>query len=51
MQAAAAIDCSVVEASLCCDVAATVFVGESGALVTGAAGDATIVLWLCICCD
>ena len=44
VQAAAAIDCSVVEASLCCDVAATVFVGKSGALVTGASGDTTIVL-------
>ena len=33
----------------------TDFVGESSALVTGAAGDATIVLgnkwWECICCD
>ena len=44
VQAAVANDCSVVEAPLCCDVAATVFVGESSALVTGAAGDATIVL-------
>ena len=44
VQAPAAFDCSVVEAPLCCDVTATVFVGESSALVTGAAGDATIVL-------
>ena len=44
VQASAAFDCSVVEAPLCCDVAATDFVGESSAVVTGAAGDATIVL-------
>ena len=44
VQAAAAIDCSVVEASLCCYVAATVFVGKSGALATGASGSTTIVL-------
>ena len=42
VQAAAALDCSAVEAPLCCDVAAIDFVGESSAL--GAAGDATIVL-------
>ena len=43
-EAAAAFDCLVVEAPLCCDVAATEFVGKSSAIVTGAAGDATIVL-------
>ena len=44
VQAAAAFDCLVVEAPLCCDMAATDFVGESSVLVTSAAGGATIVL-------
>ena len=44
VQAAAAIDCSVVEAPLCCGCGCDSFGSESSALATGAAGDATIVL-------
>ena len=46
VQAAAALDCSAVEAPLCCDMAATDFVGESSAL-----GAATIVCTCVVWCS